>query len=106
MAVNRRVVGTVLLACIGWRVVRSALSNPALDQCDLMLRQWGFALRHFRLALHWNDLLDQKALRWFVRNNRRFASFACRQEFLELGHHIAALGLGRLMTPVAVRLKD
>jgi len=56
------------------------------------------------------DLVDQERLRRILGHDRLLfvlgAFFAPREELGEIGHDIAALGLGRLMAALALRLED
>src|SRR5262245_22825618 len=44
--------------------------------------------------------------RWFIGYDGSFARIAASPQFFGRGHHIAALILGRLMTPEAIGLQD
>ncbi len=108
--VDGRVVEIEALAGIGRRVVDGAFTDPAADELDIGVGQRGFLGRHLGFAAVRRDLLDEKRLVRFLGDHSLLlvlgAFLAAREELGEIGHHIAALGLGGLVAALALGLKD
>ena len=71
-----------------------------------MGREGRLALGHLGLAVLRGDLLKQRPLSDVTRDDRNAVLFSTFHHLLEAGHHVTALGLGRLMASLAVGLKN
>ena len=89
-------------------IILGALGDPFFDQLDLSGVQRLFAARHRGLACFWvwQNLFNYGALIYFAGHDCRPLIIAAREETFEIGHHITALILGRLMAALTVGLEE
>ena len=105
-AIDRRMLCGITDAGIRRSVISGSLGDPALDQIPLQRMQRGLSLRHLRLPVFpWGDELQQVALLRAPGRHCR-AVFRTREELREVRHDVVALGLGRLVAALTLRLKD
>ncbi len=104
--VDRRVVHVVSLPRVLGCVVVCSLFDPFPNERDVRLRQGRFALGHFRLTIGRCDQLQQVTVIRLPRHDGHLFAFATCDQPGEVGHDIGTIRFGRLMAPLAVRLKD
>ena len=102
----RRMLGVVAATRRFGSIVDRPLSDPAANQVALRVGQRRLVLWHRGLAVGRCNLSDQVAGIRVLRHNRRLAAFATAEHRVERRHHVLAAGLGRLVTALALRLKD
>ena len=96
----------IMFARIGGRVIHRALLNPSGQKSHFDFLERSFAFRHPHLAILRRDHFQDGAFIRMPRGDGHAFAFAAREEAFEIGHHIAALGFGRLMTSLAIRLQN
>ena len=102
--IKGRMVGIIMFFGIGRRIILCALFNPGTNQHDVVFHQGCFAFGHLDLAVLGRDHFENRAFLGMLGNNRCAFAIAAGKQPLELGHHIAALGLGRLVAALAIGL--
>src|SRR4030095_16398040 len=93
------------------RVVGSAFGDPSADNSDVLFQERRFLWRHLRLLARGGrrDLLNQQGLVRVLGNDGHLSflrALATVQQLCKIRHHVTPFGLGWLMAPLAMRLKD
>ena len=88
------------------RIIDGALANPLHDLCDRLGIQRRSTFGHRRFAVDRRDHFDEVTLFGFAGHDGRRSRFSSPHQPLELRHDIVAIGLGRLVAPLAVGLEN
>jgi hypothetical protein len=95
-----------MLAGVFRSVIDGPLRDPFADESDLLFGERRVLFRHLRFALIvGGDLLDEQGVLRIAGDDSAVGFGPC-EERLEGGHNVVALGLGGLMTAVALRLEE